>query len=113
MTKVYTPLQVEAIACAWEHMLDNRDKAPFAAGFYDLGTVSMRHRAIALGCIIEGWFQEWVGDDPTHERRDALGGYPYDWEIIPAMLTIAYTCGTSATCKQLAFSKLDQMAEFI
>lgn len=104
----YTTLEVEAICCAWEWMLDQRDGL-LRAEFERSGTVAMRHTAIDAGTAIERWFAEWCALDLRN--RDSLSGHPYDWEIVPAMMEIYVAHGSSNAGRAACFARLDEIGK--
>lgn len=83
MTQTYTHLHMEAATCLWEAMLENREDTEGYPGldeaFDFLGTVEMRHMAIALADdVLKVW------DSMTEDEKEKC--IPYDWEFVPEFL---------------------------
>lgn len=75
-------LLAEAACCAWEAMLEQRERIPTLDALWERrGTVHMRHQAIELAPrICEAY--DTLG--PDWAERHAL--IPYDWEFVPAII---------------------------
>lgn len=92
MTQTYTLLHMEAATCLWEAMLEYRNDTEGYPGldeaFELLGTVEMRHMAIALADdVLKVW------NAMTEAEKEQC--IPYDWEFVPAFLkhVEADSCG--------------------
>jgi hypothetical protein len=77
----YSMLHMEAVACLWEAMLEERQFSTLHKAFADLGTVTMRHHAIYLSdMMLKVW--DCMSED---EREECI---PYDWEFAPRFLEV-------------------------
>lgn len=109
----YTPLQLEAALCVWEHMLEQRESDRYRKAFADYGTACMRYESRHAAVTVEEWFADWCaleGPARADERRDSLGGHAYDWEIVPVLTDIFTDHGSGLTGRAAAFAALDAMA---
>lgn len=84
MTERTFDLLAEAACCAWEAMLEMRDDLPaLDRRWKAIGTVELRHKAIALAPVIcdvyDALGREWM------EEHDLL---LYDWEFVPALVKL-------------------------
>jgi hypothetical protein len=91
----YSHLQVEAALCIWEEIIERTAKrrdsehAALIAYRKNCGTGALRHESITLAAYCLAVYDLL----PEHARD----GYPYDWEIIPAILdTIDWSIGPQA-----------------
>lgn len=75
----FSPLEMEAALCAWEWMLESRDKEPLDSHFKGLGYAAMRHCSIQAGSIALAVYEEMEQQD--YEFEDA-----YDWEFVPSVI---------------------------
>jgi hypothetical protein len=90
--KVYTHPEMEAALCVWECLndwtladyIDGPGRPEWIELRQGIGSVEMRHQAIAVG----KWCLE-IFDICVERDRDFFDGLSYDWEVIPMMLDYA------------------------
>lgn len=108
-------LRFEAALCIWEAMLEARPKPELVdvgrkdrirpwqieleTAFDKIGTVAMRHLAIALADSALTVF-DLIG---RHHGAEELGLIPYDWEFIPAFVArVDWANGGTADSRTIA-----------
>ncbi|EFO30117.1 hypothetical protein TRICHSKD4_3692 [Roseibium sp. TrichSKD4] len=88
ITKDYTTLEMEAALCVWEWinevtLLDHETKSPeWITLRENLGSIELRHKSMDLG----KWCLK-VFDICTKDDQDIFEGHPYDFEVIPAIMS--------------------------
>ncbi len=84
----YTHLEVEAALCAWECINEWSLGRPENHGWVErrkaVGPCEMRKQSITLG----KWYLA-VSKICTSKDEDIFGGYSYDWEVVPQILSHA------------------------
>lgn len=76
----FTPAEIDAALCAWEHMIDQSDNPLYAPFFEALGYSAMRACSIQAGLIVDAVYQQMQTEDYEFDA-------PFDWEFVPAVLT--------------------------
>ncbi|MBK3745799.1 hypothetical protein G3A39_42335 [Paraburkholderia aspalathi] len=104
MGKSVTMIDCEAALCIWENMIETRDvNGPMDSTWHTMGSVAMRHAAIALApvaCAI--W--DTMSDD---EQQVCI---PYDWGFIPAFVGLVdWAHGIDWVNNTAAIDNIDEM----